>query len=254
MAFYTEAGRKFGEASTKWLQDTRLMSEATYRLYSDYKKDGRISFSQFSWPKSAQSEPPLREFRINPVPLAKQMESLLKSLWRAQFVFLESIWEEYLQDLVLELRTHDASIFEPFCEQKFMASLVQDVLAGRLDSLEEIKDEAAARFAAGITRRPWREQWSQLSGLNVGLTREQEKERWYAHLDVYFEMRNCLIHRGGRVSSLLLQKDDYFRLNKITSLQIWPQNLDFYRGQFLCCVTFIEEKIKARFERRDVAQ
>jgi hypothetical protein len=248
MAFHTKAGTKFSDASTTWLQDTRLMSEAVFRLYTDYQKDRRIVFSAPSWPKPEKGEFPLPTFEIRPMPLAQRIEDLLKSLWRAQFVFLESIWEEYLQDLVLELRSHDVSIFEPYCEQKFMASLVRDVLAGKLGSLEEIKDEAAARFAAGITRQAWAEQWNQLSRLGVGLTKAQEVESWYLHLDTYFEMRNCLIHRGSRVSSLLHQKTDYYKAKKLEVIEIWPQHLDFYRGQFLRCVTLIEEKIKARYE------
>jgi hypothetical protein len=248
MAFYTKAGNTFSESSTKWLQDTRLMSEAVARLYADYQKDGRIVFSAASWPKPAKGELPLPTFKINPAPLTKRMGELLKSLWSAQFVFLESIWEEYLQDLVLELRTHDVSIFEPFCEQKFMASMVRDVLADKLGSLDEIKDEAAARFAAGITRQPWVEQWSQLSRLGIGLTKAQESEEWFQNLDAYFEMRNCLIHRGGRVSSLLHQKTDYYKTKNADLIEIWPQHLDFYRGQFLRCVTLIEEKIEARYK------
>lgn len=146
------------------------MSEAISRLYKEYQTKGNVAFSGNSWPKPPKGDLPLSDFKIHPVPLAERMEDLLKSLWKAQFVFLESLWEEYLQDLVLELRSKDASIFEPFCEQRFMASMVSDVLAGKLESIEEIKDEASARFAAGITRKPWKEQWKQLSKLEVGLS------------------------------------------------------------------------------------
>ena len=248
MAFHTQAGTKFGAAITEWLQDTRLMSEATFRLYSDHKKNGKINFSAASWPKPQKGDLPLPVFTINPVPLAQRMNGLLKTLWRSQFIFLESLWEEYLQDLVLELRHKDASIFEPFCEQKFMAGIVRDVLSGELDSINEIKDEAAARFAAGITRQPWKDQWAQLARLEVGLTtRTDEIQAWFSQLDIYFEMRNCIIHRQGRVSSLLEQKTSYYKDKQIEQIEIWPHHLDFYRRRFLECVGYIESKIEAKF-------
>lgn len=247
MAFYTKAGKSFGIAITQWLQDTRLMSEGTFRLFKDHKQTGKVQFSAASWPKPKHGDLPLSTFEIKPVPLAQRMDGLLKSLWRSQFIFLESIWEEYLQDLVLELRHKDASIFEPFCEQKFMASIVRDVLAGEMDSIEEIKDEAAARFAAGITRQPWRDQWRQLSRIEVGLSEKDEALAWFSQLDIYFEMRNCIIHRQGRVSSLLHQKTDYFKDKGIETIEVWPQHLDFHRQRFLECVGFIESKIEAKF-------
>jgi hypothetical protein len=178
------------------------------------------------------------------------MDSLLKTLWKSQFIFLETLWEEYLQDLVLELRLKDASIFEPFCEQKFMAGIVRDVLAGDLETIEEIKDEAAARFAAGITRQPWKDQWTQLARLEVGLSQKDESLPWFIQLDTYFEMRNCIIHRNGEVSSLLNQKTDYFLNKHIDHIEIWPQHLDFHRRRFLECVSHIESKIEAKFKAK----
>lgn len=35
---HTKAGRDYLQALTEWLQDTRLMSEAGYRLYREYSK------------------------------------------------------------------------------------------------------------------------------------------------------------------------------------------------------------------------
>ena len=247
MALFTNAGQKYLTAMTEWLQDTRLMSEAIFRLYSEHKKRGLIDFTPASWPKALKGDLPLPTFEIKPVPLAQRMDGLLKSLWRSQFIFLEALWEEYLQDLVLELRHRDASVFEPFCEQKFMAGIVRDVLAGELGSVDEIKDEAAARFAAGITRQPWRDQWSQLARLEVGLSKADEERPWFIQLDVYFEMRNCVIHRQGKVSSLLNQKTSYFKDKRFDRIEIWPQHLDFYRKRFLECVGYIEGKIEAKF-------
>lgn len=43
---FTKAGATYLEALTNWLQDTRLMSEAVYRLFKDYEHDGKIAFSE----------------------------------------------------------------------------------------------------------------------------------------------------------------------------------------------------------------
>lgn len=199
-------------------------------------------------PKPQKGEPSLQAFEIKPVPLAQRIDGLLKALWRSRFIFLETLWEEYLQDLVLELRHKDASVFEPFCEQKFMAGVVRDVLSGKLESIDEIKDESAARFAAGITRQSWSEQWGQLSRLEIGLTKDDSSLIWFKDIDVYFEMRNCVIHRQGRVSSLLHQKTDYYKKKEAQEIEIWPQHLDFYRRRFVDCVGYIEGKIEAKFK------
>ena len=45
MPFFTEAGNKFAGPMTEWLQDTRLMSEAVFRLCGDHKKTGLVNFS-----------------------------------------------------------------------------------------------------------------------------------------------------------------------------------------------------------------
>lgn len=247
MAFFTAAGNKYADDLTGWLQDTRLMSEAVKRLYTDYQTKGTIQFSPASWPKPQAGDLPLSEFSIKPVPLARRMEVLLKGLWGVQFIFLESLWEEYLQNLILELRHKDVSAFEPFCDQKFMANIVRDVLAGEMLSVEDIKDEAAARFAAGITRQPWRDQWAQLARLEIGLTKADESQPWFNHLDVYFEMRNCIIHRQSRVSALLHQKTDFFRKRNKETIEISPQHLDFCRGKFIEGVAYMESKIQAKY-------
>jgi hypothetical protein len=251
MSFFTNAGNQFGTAITGWLQDVRLLSEAAFRLYLDHQQKGLIKFSQSSWPKSNKGKVPL-PFEIKPVPLAQRMDCLLKTLWRSQFIFLETLWEEYLQALVLELRLKDASIFEPFCEHKFMAGMVRDVLAGQLLSIDEIKDEAAARFAAGLTRSPWKEQWNQLERLEIGLSEKDESQPWFNDLDIYFEERNCIIHRKGRVSSLLNQKTSWYKDKQIKEIEIFPENLDFYRRRFLDCVGYIESKIEAKFKPKSV--
>jgi hypothetical protein len=242
----TQAGITYSEALTVWLQETRLMSEAIFRLYGDYQREGRIQFAQRSWPKKVKSDQ-LREFTISPVQLAQRMDVLLKNLWSGRFVFLETLWEEYLQELVKELRHQDTTIFEPFCERDFMADVVRSVLIDRVASVEEIKDEVAARFAAGITRQPWADQWKQLGRLKIGLGDKDRELPWFNELDVYFEMRNCVIHRQGRVSPLLQQKSQYFQEKGIDVIEIWPPHLDHYRHQFIKCLLHMESKIAARF-------
>lgn len=225
------------------------MSEAVFRLYQDHKRDGIIDFSPYSWPKRRNHDIDPPPFEIQPVHLAQRMDTLLKALWRAQFIFLETLWEEYLQDLVQELRLKDAAVFEPFCEQKFMAGIVRDVLSGKLQSITEIKDESAARFAAGLTRQSWEEQWAQMSRLEIGLTKKDAEHPWFKSLDEYFEMRNCIIHRQGRVSSLLHQKTDYYRSGGFDVIDIWPSQLDFFRRRFIECVMHIEAKIEAKMRQ-----
>lgn len=174
------------------------------------------------------------------------MHDLLKTLWATRFVFLETLWEEYLEELVKELRHSDAAIFEPFCERDFMADIVRDVLTNRLDTVEVIKDEVAARFATGITRQSWEQQWNQLARLKVGLSKADHEEPWFKCLDEYFEMRNCIIHRQGQVSPLLRQKSAWYKTADRDGVEIWPPQLDFYRHQFIACLMHMEGKIKAK--------
>src|SRR5947207_1187793 len=154
------------------------MSEAVYRLTDDYQRAGGIDFTVASWPKKTKTYP-LHGFTIGPGQLAHRMDALLKKLWTTRFVFLESLWEEYLQELVKELRHQDTTIFEPFCERDFMADVVRSVLIDRVASVDEIKDEVAARFAAGITRQPWADQWKQLGRLKIGLADKDQELPWF---------------------------------------------------------------------------
>lgn len=249
MAFTTKAGNKFAASMTEWLQDTRLLSEAAYRLYADHRKHHTVIFSNHSWPKRPKGDktPPMQPFHIGQQSLSERTASLSKSLWRSRFVFLETLWEEYLHDLVLELRHKDASVFEPFCEKEFMAGIVRDVLADNLQSVDEIKDEAATRFATGITRQSWKDQWRQLEKLEIGLSKNPADLLWFSDVEIYFEMRNCVIHQQGRVSSLLKKKSEYYRDKGKTHVEVWPQHLDFYRGRFLDAVSYIEQKVEAKF-------
>ncbi len=249
MAFFTQAGNNFGDRITVWLQNTRLMSEAVFRLNIDYEKTGRVQFTEQSWSKSKAAFSP-RFFSIKPIDLSHRMDSLLKSLWKSQFVFLESLWEEYLQELVLELGDRDVKILDPFCEKDFMVEVIKDVIADKITSVSEIKISAAERFAAGITRQDWNSQWKQLKLLNIGLSAKDAEEKWFHHLDVYFEMRNCIIHRSGKLSPLLKQKNEFYKSPSVKEVEILPGHLDFYRGNFVECLAFIEKKIEAKTTHR----
>ncbi|MCK4873537.1 MAG: hypothetical protein KAS72_12500 [Phycisphaerales bacterium] len=227
------------------------MSEAIKRLYDEYQRDGTIAFSEASWPKPKASELELKAFKMKSAQLAQRIDDLLKGLWSTRFVFLETLWEEYLQELVKELRHKDASLFEPFCERGFMADVLREVLTDRISSLDEIKDEVAARFATGITRLSWPEQWKQLERLEIGLTKNDTDEDWFSNLDVYFEMRNCIIHRRGGVSPLLRKKSSYFAEKDLDIVDVWPPHLDFYRHQFIACLLYIEDKIRSRYMKSE---
>lgn len=242
----TEAGKAYLQALTEWLQDTRLMSEAVHRLSKDYQAKGTVKFDVQSWPKRKSSDE-LTSFQIKPIPLGQRMDQILANLWRNRFVVLESLWEEYLQELVKELRHRDATLFEPFCEREFMAEVVREVLTDKLGTVDEVKDEVAARFAAGITRQPWDQQWKQLARLEIGLSDRDREQPWFPNLDSYFEMRNCIIHRKSRVSPQLHKKTSYYRDNNLEIIDVWPPHLDFYRHQFIACLLYLESKIASKF-------
>lgn len=253
---YTAAGKQYLSELTRWLQETRLMSEAIFRLRNEHRTTGLIQFNAASWPKPKKPEvfqATSKEFVIEPVALDERVSGLLKSLWATRFVFLETLWEEYLQNLVSDLRQKDAAVFEPFCEQKFMAQIIRDVLTGEIDTVAAIKDEVATRFATGITRQPWSEQWKQLNKLKIGLSDSDESQSWFKTLDVYFEMRNCIVHQQGRVSALLQKKSDYYRKYQAAIVAIGPSHLDFYRHQFIDCLMFIEEKCRVRDQALELA-
>jgi hypothetical protein len=159
---------------------------------------------------------------------------------------LESLWEEYLQELVIELRHLNASIYEPFCERDFMTDILREVLSNRLDSIESIKDEVAVRFAAGLTRQSWTQQWKQLARLEIGLADKDRELEWFPHLDAYFEIRNCIVHRRGRVSDRLNKIPHFYDAHDKGVVNVWPPHLDFYRHQFIKCLLHIEDKIRAK--------
>jgi hypothetical protein len=244
---HTDAGRRFRDALTAWLQDTRLASEAVFRLYREYKASNAVDFNAYSWPKKDG----VADFAVFPSQLDSRMQGLLKNTWSTRFVFLETLWEEYLQELVIELGHTDAKVLEPFCEKQYMSKIIKDVLTDKITQIDEIKFDVAVRFAAGLTRQQWSEQWKQLQRLNIGISDNEAGLDWYDDLDVYFEIRNCIIHRKSRVSTLLASKSEHYKSQLDSgneTLEIWPGQIDYYRHAFLKCLRYLESKIKSRFQ------
>lgn len=244
MAFYTNSSKQFGKSVTGWLQDTRLLSEAVYRLNQEHNQT-RIALTQDAWPKqkaSGGAKP--AEFTMTPKDLATRMDTLDRNLWAAQFIFLESLWEEYIQGLLLELGRNKPTILRDFVGKDYMSHLVEDALAGSFADLDELTDAAVTRFASAITRESFGRQWRQLERLGIGLNSKAQNEKWYENLDVYFEMRNCIVHRRGRISTTLNQLTPYYKDKGFSEIRITPDHLDFYRGQFLECINYIENHVK----------
>jgi hypothetical protein len=176
---------------------------------------------------------------MQPKALNERLSNLQQALWVSRFVFLETVWEQYLLDLVKELAQSKPTWLEAFSKKDL--NLLPEVL--RATDLNELHQIAAIRIAENITRQSWSDQWASLTGLNVGLSRDQRTERWWQKLDVYFEMRNCFIHRAGQPSSDLLRKDP---LLTNAAMKLEPDGMDFFRLQFLECVKTIERAVHGR--------
>jgi hypothetical protein len=79
------------------------MSEAVFRLHGNFKKEGKVPFSDSSWPKPAKGDRAMTAFTMGQSDLHLRMESLLKALWKSQFVFLESIGRSICKNLCSNL-------------------------------------------------------------------------------------------------------------------------------------------------------
>jgi hypothetical protein len=86
-----------------------------------------------------------------------------------------------------------------------------------------------------------------LHRLEIGLSDKDRTLPWFSKLDIYFETRNCIIHRQGKVSPALKKKDVYLAAKDPDSLELWPNHLDFYRHQFIDCLLHIESRIRAKY-------
>ncbi len=82
----------------------------------------------------------------------------------------------------------------------------------------------------------------------IGLSDKDKDQPWFSHLDAYFEMRNCIIHRQNKVSPLLHKKTSYYKDNGFDTIDVWPPHLDFYRHQFISMLLYLESKIGSKFK------
>jgi len=249
--FHTKAGKHFSNLITRWLQDTRLVAEACYQQSAKYDKDpDSVTVSHDSWKKciQVQKEGPLtpKEFSLTEPEKGKRIHSLLNQMLASQFIFLETLWETYLSELSIELSTVSPELFKDCLGTAYIQDALNDMLIGKTSSLQEVRADVGRRFAACITRKPWSEQWRDLSRLGIGLNTKDEAQSWYGPMDEYFEMRNLIVHARGKVSDRLRKLDATYVSYK--SVKIYPWHIDFFRKQFLSCIGYIETKIKARID------
>lgn len=252
---YTDAGSALRVVLTTWLQETRVLSQAAVDLQNNYKSSGRLRLTKGSWVTMAsRKRTPLWDdslsdeastFTLTAGQEREVVCDLLTTLHASRLILLETLWEEYLQNLVFELEHKKPELFTPFVEKEFMSQIVHEVLVGSLLTVDEIKDEVASRFSAGITRLPWKEQWKHLCRLGFGL-KDASEEGFYQALTEYFEIRNCLVHRNGRPSRTLKEINAYWNGKQVVVVR--PDHLQFYREAFFQCLFHIESRIEGYFD------
>lgn len=224
-----------------WLQDTRLSNEAIYRLVKDGNYCNGVTFSCEAWPKAKGTQ----SFSMKPKQLQERLKLLQENYWYGQFVFLESIWEGYLENLFLEIAKKLPEVLNDFC----ISSPSPDVMIALFDKSADVKDlrqQAAEFFASQLTRMSWSVQWKQLEKLSIGLSASKcQKEKWWKKLDIYFEMRNCIIHRQRYASSSLREKDPKTQ----DKIRLTPDELEYFRIQFLNAVTEIDRALIGRLSK-----
>jgi hypothetical protein len=247
--FYSIAGKHFGKLMTEWLQDTRVVAEACYRLRQAYDRDPTsIVIRGDSWKKRKfdyDTLNPTKEFSLLEPMKKGCIHRLLDKMLSSQFIILDTLWETYLSELSVELNTVSPDLFKDCLDSQYIQGALGDALIGNLTSMDDLRRDVGKRFASMITRKSWNDQWKDLQKLGVGLSYSSDKSQaWYGEMEEYFEMRNLIVHARGRVSDRLKELNPKY--NKYSRVIIYPQHIDFFRKQFLSCVGFIEEKLKAR--------
>ena len=248
--FYTKAGKHFSNLMTRWLQDTRLVAEACYRQSAKYDENpDSVTVTHDSWKKRSRvaTDGPLtpKDFSLTEPAKGEHIHALLNQMLASQFILLETLWEAYLSELSIELSTTSPELFKDCLGTTYMQDALSDVLTGKTSSLQDVRADVGRRFAACITRKPWSEQWKDLSKLGIGLNAKDLSQSWYSPMDEYFEMRNLIVHARGKVSDRLRKLDSTYASYKV--VKIYPCHIDFFRKQFLSCIGYIEIKIKSRF-------
>lgn len=224
-----------------WLQDTRLSNEAIYRLVKDGNDHNDVKFSCEAWPKSKGNP----SFSMKPKQLQERLKLLQENYWYSQFVFLESIWEGYLECLFREIAEKLPEVLNDFCISSPSPGVMIALLNKSAD-VKELRQQAAEFFASQLTRMSWSVQWKQLEKLSIGLSASKcQREKWWKKLDIYFEMRNCIIHRQCNASSSLREKDPKTQ----DKIHLTPDELEFFRIQFLNALTEIDRALIGRLRR-----
>lgn len=239
--YQTESGKECFYVLNDWLQDAHLTSEAIYRIVQEGTKNKEIQFAPDAWPTKKGSK-----FSMMPKQLKERLEILQKNYWNNQFVFLETIWEGYLENVFKELASELPEVLNDLCDKYPSPDVIKAALITSAN-IEDLKTQIAESFASQITRKPWSEQWKQLENLKIGLpANKYQKELWWEKLDIYFEMRNCIIHRQCRPSPSLRNKDE-----KISDpFYLTPSELEFFRIQFLNAVTAIDQALAGRLRSK----
>jgi hypothetical protein len=232
----TDAGLRFLVEIDAWLQDTRLMNEAVFRLQKSLPAS--FAFTEEAWPKPRYHG----EFSMQPGAVTERLPLLRDTLLKSRFVFLETHWERYLEDLVCEIAREAPAVLDTILEGKQL-NLLPDIF--KTDSLEELRHHAALRLAEEVTRSSWEGQWKQIARLGIGFSGPPKSEKWWQKLDVYFEIRNCLVHRDGRVSDALRAKDPK---RKSDPVRVQPDDLDFFRLQLINCIVEVDKRAGARLD------
>lgn len=245
--YRTYSARECHFALLEWAADTRLYSEATFRLQDGHSKSSQpFTISQTAWPLGKEDKYKL------PAITVERLEQLRQKNWRSQFILLEGIWEIYLEQLYVELLQKLPEVLEELCRQAPPDFLIRSVLAPD-GSLPDIRTRTAEWLASNLTRKSWAEQWSELQRLNIGLSKDLKKETWWTKLDIYFEMRNCFVHRSGRPSDLLRLKDPKIdnQLDRAGSIRLDPAQLQFFWIQFLNIITAVDKSLSGRLGAND---
>lgn len=240
----TESTKSFFARQTDWLQDTRLMAEAVYRLRLSRKSGDFTEFNPRAWPTKKQDSS-TASFVMSDSEIDKHLNDLLVTLLGSRFVFLETIWETYLSDLVVELSHESGSFFEDALTDKAVpGELVKRALTGKYQNISDLQSDIGVIFAERTTRSPFHDQWKRMQRLVCALGNDAPKEQWFTDLEVYFCMRNCVIHRECRVSVELAEKSEFFKGQIGKKFQVLPGHLGYYRRAFIACVAYIEGKVQ----------
>jgi hypothetical protein len=239
-----EATRYFLQRQTDWLQDSRLMSEAIFALNKQHSVEPFRAFHKGAWPRrnSAPNDPQI--FQMAAAEVDSHLSDLSFKLWESRFIFLETLWESYLADLVTELSHTSASFFEDAMKDTSIApEIIRYALTGKYGDLSELRLDVSVVFSERTTRASFTEQWKKLRMLLKALPADVSAEKWYGDLEVYFCMRNCVIHRRSRVSHELAARSSFYENMINREFRIYAGHLDYYRHAFIGCVSYIDQKL-----------